>query len=80
MDEIRAFYDAMLSRIEAVLSHLNERPLEELPAPEQRLLHLCLGLTEAACAVEMFDEPDMRYGFPIDRFRPVHHRALQSRS
>lgn len=80
MSEIRAFYDAMRQRLDAVLEHLNGFALERLPPPEQRLLQMCLSLAEAACAVEMFEAPDMAYGFPIERFKPVHHRASQSRT
>ena len=79
MPEIRAFYDAMVPRIEAILEHLNAFPLDDMPAQERRLLELSLGLVEAANAVEMFEEPGMRYGFPIERFTPKHGKTVQAR-
>ena len=37
MDEIRAFYSAMLGRIEEMLEYLNGFPLDQLNEPEQRI-------------------------------------------
>ncbi len=79
IEEIRAFYDAVLPRIEAILEYLNAFPLDDMPEQEHRLLELSLGLVEAANAVEMFEEPGMRYGFPIERFTPKHHKTVQAR-
>jgi hypothetical protein len=72
MSAIRAFYDAMLPRMQTILDHLNGYPLAELPDAERQLLLLALGFIEASVSVEMFDAPELRYGFPIERFRPDH--------
>ena len=69
----------MVPRIEAIIEHLNAFPLDDMPAEEERLLELSLGLVEAANAVEMFEEPGMRYGFPVDRFTPKHRKTVQAR-
>lgn len=63
MDEITRFYEAMASRIEAALDHLDKFDLKTMPEPEQRLMLLTLSLAEAASAVETYKEPRVRYGF-----------------
>ncbi len=72
MDEITCFYDAMASRIEAVLDHLDRFDLNALPRREERLLFLALSLAEAASAVETYKQPGVRYGFETpDRYLPT---------
>lgn len=72
MDELRAFYDAMVPRIPAALSHLNTLPLENLPQPEKRLLLLTLSLAEVSTAIEMFGEPEEKGVFDMFRFQIRH--------
>ena len=71
MADIRAFYDAIFPQIPAIVEYLNEFPLQEMPAPEQRLLQMALSLAEVANAVELFKEPDVIDGFPTDQFIPI---------
>ena len=71
MDEIQAFYDAMLPRMEAVMGFLNAFPLDELPPEAGRLLHMVLSLAEIGPAVEFYGEPRVIDGFPTERFIPV---------
>lgn len=73
MQEIRAFYDCMLASMDRILEHLNRFPLDDLPVAEQNLLSLVLAFVEAAISVEMFEQPEISYGLPIERFRPLHH-------
>ena len=70
--EIRAFYDVMHARIDAVLDYLNEKPLDKIAGADKVLLDLALALPEAANAVELFESPEHPYGMPIERFVPVH--------
>jgi len=72
MAEVQAFYDVMIERAGDALQFLNQRPLDDLRPEEQRLLDLCLALTEAAVAVEMFKRPDPPYLMPLSRLRPMH--------
>lgn len=67
MAEIREFYDGMLARLDDVVAHLNQFPLERLPAKELQLMLLALSLIEVAPAVECFGEPDITYAEPADR-------------
>jgi hypothetical protein len=79
MAELRAFYDAMLPEVEAMLAHLDAHELDALPPAEGRLLELLLGLVEIANAVELYFSPELRYGFPVERFRPEHELAHAGR-
>lgn len=72
MNEIRAFYNVMMKRIDAVLDYLNARPLDGLSAEEKRLLDLALALPEIAPAVELYGEPGNKYWMPLSRFVPTH--------
>ena len=70
MDEIRAFYSAMLGRIEEMLEYLNGFPLDQLNEPEQRLMNMTLSLAEIWVAVELYNQPDHPFGFDMRRFVP----------
>ena len=70
MAAIQSFYDAIFPRMEQIIEHLNGYPLDAMPAPEQRLLYLTLSLAEVANAVELFKQPDVIDGFPVERFIP----------
>jgi hypothetical protein len=69
--EIREFYDAMLTLGEKALDHLRQFELGALPPDAERLLKLMLSLAEIAPAVEWYDSPAVRNGFPISRIRYV---------
>jgi len=58
MAEINAFYQAMLPRMEEVLSYLALYPTEQVPPEVQGLLYLTLSLAKIAPAVEMYGEPN----------------------
>ena len=70
MEEIQAFYSAMLDRIEEALEYLNGFSLDELPEPEQRLLNMTLSLAEVWVAVELYKQPDHPFGLDMRRFVP----------
>ncbi len=71
MAEIRACYDAILPRMDAILDYLNELPLDNMPEDAQRLLHLTLALAEIATAVELFKQPLVTDGYDPERFIPA---------
>jgi len=70
MVEIQTFYDAILPRMDAILDHLNQLPLDNMPEESQRLLHLTLALAEVAPAVELFNQPLVTDGYDPERFIP----------
>lgn len=57
MDEIRAFYDAIVPRAEEALVHLESRPMNDLAAQDRRLLALVLAMAQAHIAVELHRAP-----------------------
>jgi hypothetical protein len=71
MEEIRAFYQALLPRMEAIIAYLNRFPLEEMPEDARRLFYLTLSLAEISPAVELYGEPGVIDGFESARFVPV---------
>lgn len=69
--ELRAFYEAMLTRLEDIFAYLDQFPLDALPADAHRLLFLSLSLAEVAPAVEQFGQPQVIDGYDIRRVRAV---------
>ncbi len=79
MEQIRAFYDALVPRAQSVLEYLKDYPCSDtpggasaLPDTERRLVNLMLMLAEVAPAVETFGEPSVIGGFESARFAPDH--------
>jgi len=72
MDESQRFYDAMLARGAAALDYLGQFDLAEIDGENLVLLNMCLALTECSATVEMYEKPQPKYVFPIERFVPVH--------
>lgn len=57
MDEIQAFYDAIFPRAEAAIRHLEQFPLDDLPADALRLLKLLYSLIVISFPVEIWRQP-----------------------
>jgi hypothetical protein len=57
MDEMQAFYDAALPRLEAAMAHLDALPIDALPEDATRLLWLCYSLVNASFPVEVWRQP-----------------------
>jgi len=76
LEESQAFYDTMLAHAPAALDYLNQFTLDHISRPEndadRRLLDLCLSLAEVSATVEMYENPQPKYVFPIQRFVPTH--------
>lgn len=72
MDESRRFYDAMIARGGAALEYLGQFDLADIAGPDATLLDMCLALAEVSATVEMYENPQPKYVFPIERFVPVH--------
>jgi hypothetical protein len=69
--DLKALYDAVLPRLDAIHAHLKQHPWPDLPPPEQSLLNLALALMEVSLAVESHGQPTVPFGFDHTRFR-VH--------
>jgi len=72
MEEIRAFYDALLLQMEMIIEYLNQFPLDQMPEKAKRLLYLALSLAEVANALELFGQSGVIDGFDPERFIPMH--------
>ena len=57
MDEIQAFYDALMPRAEDAMQYLEKFPLDELPEDATRLLKLLYSLILMSFAVEIWKQP-----------------------
>lgn len=75
MEEIRAFYHAMLSRMDEIVAYLNQYPLDNMPEEATRLLYLALSFMEVSPAVELFGEPDETGIFPAERLKMIEPGA-----
>lgn len=72
MAEITAFYQAMLPRLEAILSLLAQHSPDTVAADVQRLFHLTLALAEVAPAVENYGQPKVVDGYDVSRIVTLH--------
>ena len=71
--ELRAFYDAMLPRLEDILAYVDKFPLGELPPDADRLFCLALSLAEVAPHIELYrGDPKVPYSFDEARFVADH--------
>ena len=75
MEEIQAFYDAIFSRVDAIMEYLNQFPLETMPEEARRLLYLTLSLAEVSRPVELFGQPAAE-GLDETRFALTHEPEL----
>ncbi|WP_372723690.1 hypothetical protein [Immundisolibacter sp.] len=74
--QLKAFYDALVGEGDGIVAHLNALPLDQLPAPEQRLLCLMLSLAEVAPHVELYrGDPRVPFSFEEERFIAEHGAA-----
>ena len=73
MDEIKAFYAAMLARMEEMLPYLDQFSVDALPEDATRLFYLMLSLAEVAPAVEQFGQPSVVDGYDIKRIVMQHN-------
>ena len=70
MDEIRAFYDAMMPRIGEVLAYLEDRCRGDVPPEAHRLYLMSLSLVEVATLVELYKRRDAVHACDPLRFVP----------
>jgi hypothetical protein len=66
--ELRAYYDVVGPRMRDIAAHLDTYPMGILPAPQNSLLQLALMYMEVAIAVEFYGRPELRDGFPRQRW------------
>jgi hypothetical protein len=57
MDELRALYDAVFGRVEAIYAYLDQLELDALPREAQNLLYLMFSFVMVSFPVEVWDDP-----------------------
>jgi hypothetical protein len=57
MDELQAFYDAALPRLDDAMSHLEQYDVDALPEDGKRLLWLFCALVTVSFPVEVWRQP-----------------------
>ena len=73
MEELGAFYDAMMPRLEEIIAHLDSVPSgDERPAPAQRLYLMSLSLVEVANLVEIYKRREVIEACDPLHFNPQH--------
>ena len=76
-EELKLVYQILLPRLDPMLEHLNQYPLDKLPAAAKRLFFLTLSFAEIAPFVECYKgEPRVLNSFEETRFIAVHADRL----
>ena len=72
MEEIRAFYDATMPRMEEIIAYLEGFSGGAMPAPAHRLYLLTLSLVEVANLVEIYKRREVIEACDPLHFDPQH--------
>jgi hypothetical protein len=59
MEDMHAFYDAVVPRAEAAMAHLERFPLHDLSEPDTNLLHLLYSMIQVSFPVEAWGQPNV---------------------
>lgn len=59
MEEMHAFYDAVVPRAEAAMAHLEQFPLHDLSGEDTNLLHLLYSMIQVSFPVEAWGQPNV---------------------
>jgi len=57
MDEMQAFYDAVVPRADAAMTYCDQFPLDDLPGEARNLLYLLFSMVMVSFPVEAFGQP-----------------------
>ena len=71
MAEIRAFYDAVLPRLEEMIRHLEGFRDGDMPVPQHRLYLISLSLVEVANLVELYKRREAVEACDPLRYEPL---------
>ena len=72
MEELRAFYDVMMPRMEEIIAYLDGVPGDDRPAPAHRLYLITLSLVEVSNLVEIYKRRDVIEACDPLHFNPQH--------
>lgn len=65
MEEMRAFYDAMMPQLEEIIDYLNQFPLNAIPDADMPLANAALAMCEVDNAVNKWNSPTLDSGIDI---------------
>ena len=68
-DEVQEFYNAIFPRLEEAVAYLDGFPIDEMPAPAERLFHMTLSLVEVSNLVERYKSRDVIVAVPPLKFQ-----------
>ena len=74
LDELRAFYDAMLPRMSEILEYLDRYTVSDMPDDARTLFHLAMTFSETAHPIDLkWRDVDFDSAYPWERmeFRTV---------
>lgn len=72
-EDLRTFYDAAVSQIEAILAAVDAYPLGALPESHRAIFNIALSLAEVAPHIELYGgSPDVPYSFEEERMIAIH--------
>lgn len=72
-EALRAFYDAMMPRIDAILARVDEYPIGGLPEELHSIYYMALSLAEIAPNIELYaGSPGVPFAFDESRFIAAH--------
>ncbi len=71
MAKIRAFYDAVLPRLEEMIRHLEDYRSGATPTPQHRLYLISLSLVEVANLVELYKRREVVEACDPLRYEPL---------
>jgi hypothetical protein len=57
MEDMQAFYDAIVARADAAMTYCDKFPLDDLPEDARNLLHLLYSMVMVSFPVEAFGQP-----------------------
>ena len=79
MDDLRAFYEAILPHMDAIMQHLQGCPAQNLQPADDALLKLALSYTEISRVFEVWQQQDVRADY-LDpaRLRCIGFEAVQA--
>lgn len=70
LEQLRAFYDAVLPRLDAVLDHLDNFDADALPGPERILNRLAMTFAETAHPIDLrWKATDFDDAYPWQKFQ-----------
>ena len=61
LDDLQEFYDAVSPHLQALIEHLNQHPINEIPESDKPLAYMALALCEVDDAIHMWKASNLEY-------------------